>query len=152
MKKVLVASLIFIQSFSGFAAGPASSEGGHGQSGKSHRDNTALFPPQVADKSRSTPPQQAKLISPKFMQKVTSDKQKLEWSASPTADAYHIQVATDPNFKWLVAEDHWVKTTSFEVSGLQKGKHYYWRVASVKSDNDSMAMKNNFISSMFSAQ
>lgn len=152
MKNVLVVVLSFLQSFAVFASAPATSAGDHEQTGKAHRDNNALFPPQMADKSRATMPEQAKLISPKFMSKVTADKQKLEWSASPTADAYHVQVATDPNFKWLVADDHWVKATSFEVSGLQKGKHYYWRVASVKSDNDAMAMKNNFVSSMFSAE
>lgn len=148
MKNVLVALVVCAQSLVVFAG----ESGGHGGSGKAHRDNTALFPPQVADQSLSTPPAQAKLTSPAFMAKVTADSQKLEWSASPTADAYHVQVATDPNFKWLVADDHWVKTTSFDVSGLQKGKHYYWRVASVKSNNDSMSLKSNFVSSMFAAE
>ena len=148
MKNVLIALVVCAQSLVVFAG----ESGGHGGSGKAHRDNTALFPPHVADKSLSTAPAQAKLTAPAFMAKVSTDTQKLEWSASPTADSYHLQVATDANFKWLLVDDHWVKSTNYELKGLEKGKHYYWRVAAVKSDNDSMSLKSNFVSSMFAAE
>lgn len=146
MKNMLIAALV-LSSLSLFA-----NESGKHEEGKSHRDNGALFPPQMSDKSLATPPEQSRPMTPKFMAHVTSDKQTLEWSASATADAYHLQVATDPNFKWLVVDDHWVKSTTFEVTGLQKGKHYYWRVAAEKSNNDAMYLKNNFMSSMFSVE
>ncbi len=148
MKNVLIALVVCAQSLIVFAG----ESGGHGGSGKAHRDNTALFPPQVADKSLSTPPAQTKLTSPEFMAKIKADAQKLEWTASSSADSYHLQVATDPNFKWLMVDEHWVKATSYEVKGLQKGKHYYWRVAAVKSNNDPMSLKSNFVSSMFAAE
>ncbi|MFN7905693.1 MAG: fibronectin type III domain-containing protein [Pseudobdellovibrionaceae bacterium] len=143
MKIALMTLLLIAQSVVVLAAGA---------SGKSHRDNTALFPTLTPDKSFATPPPRTKLIAPAFMAKITSDKQKLEWSAATGADAYHVQVATDPNFKWLVVNEHWVKDTSFEVRDLEKEKHYYWRVAGVKSDNDAMYIKNNFVSSMFSTE
>jgi hypothetical protein len=61
-------------------------------------------------------------------------------------------VATDPNFKWIVAEDHFVKTNTFEFSKAEAGQKYFWRVAAYNTDNDSMYTKSNFTSSVFIAK
>lgn len=130
----------------------AAHEGGHGGGGKVHRDNSALFPPKQADATLSTPPAKTELQTPKFMDKVSGDSTELTWTAVTGADVYHVQVATDPNFKWLKADDHAVKGTSFKVSGLEKGKKYYWRVAGWKTNNMASTNKASFATSLFTVE
>ncbi|MBX3032610.1 MAG: fibronectin type III domain-containing protein [Bdellovibrionaceae bacterium] len=117
--------------------------------GQAHRDNTALFPQPKPDITRATPPAAPKLESPAFEAVINGDAATLKWQASNGATDYHVQVATDPNFKWLKAENHWVKSTSFDVSGLEKGKLYYWRVAAWKGDNNAATNKSPFAASSF---
>jgi hypothetical protein len=49
----------------------------------------------------------------------------------------------------LVTEDHFFKGTSFDVKNLEEGKHYFWRVSAVKSENQSRFRKSFFATSMF---
>lgn len=111
--------------------------------------DTNLFPPKKADKTKATQPGKVSLSEPAFMAKIKASNVTLKWAAVESADAYHVQVATDPNFKWLVANENMHKNTSFDVTGLEKGKHYYWRVAAEKSDNDPSYFKGWFSTSMF---
>lgn len=108
----------------------------------------SLFPEKQKIAKLSARPSVVDLVSPKFMAKVTGTA-KLEWKAVAGANAYHVQVATDPNFKWLIADDHFVKTNSFEVTKTEAGQKYYWRVAAENTENDSMFTKSNFVSSVF---
>jgi hypothetical protein len=109
----------------------------------------SLFPEPQKNPMQSDRPTTVKLSSPKFLSKISGAETKLDWEAVEGATHYHVQVATDPNFKWLVANDHWVKTNSFEAKNLEAGQKYFWRVAAVKSDNDSMYTKSLFVSSVF---
>ena len=109
----------------------------------------SFFPEKQKNPAQSARPTVVKLLAPKFLSKISSATTKLEWSAVEGASNYHVQVATDPNFKWLVANDQWVKTNSFEATQLEAGKKYYWRVASVKNANDAMFTKSLFVSSIF---
>ena len=136
-------------------------EGGRGHHAeKNHEDHheklgktmNSLFPQKQKDPSHSTRPTVVKLTSPKFLAKVSGASTKLEWTPAEGATAYHVQVATDPNFKWLVANELWVKGTSFEATQLEADKHYYWRVAAVKGENDSMFTKSLFVNSAFTTQ
>jgi hypothetical protein len=113
------------------------------------KEMNSLFPTKQKNPVQADRPTVVKLTAPKFLAKVSGASTKLEWSAVEGASSYHVQVATDPNFKWLVANDAFVKTNSFEATQLEAGKHYYWRVASVKSQNDSMFTKSLFVSSVF---
>lgn len=118
--------------------------------GKQHRDNTGLFPQPQADVAvRGTAPASPELTAPAFQSKITASEIALTWKASAGADAYHVQVATDPNFKWLKADEHWVKDTTFQVKDLEKGKHYYWRVAPWKNGNTAATNKGTFAISAF---
>lgn len=110
----------------------------------------SLFPEKQKNKANTTRPTTVKLTSPKFLANIATPSTKLEWSAGDGATSYHVQVATDPNFKWLVANEQFVKTNSFEVGNLEPGHKYYWRVASLKGENDSMFTKSLFVSSIFS--
>lgn len=120
------------------------------EAGGEHRDNTALFPQPKADvANKGTAPKPVELVAPAMHAKVAGSSVKLEWKASDGANSYHVQVATDPNFKWLTADDHWVKGTSFEAKDLEKGKLYYWRVAPWKDGNMAAANKGFFTPSSF---
>lgn len=157
--KFAIASLVFILALSiapkSVAAG-GGSEGGHGNKADHHKElgkkMNSLFPEKQQDTSHSTRPEVVKLTTPKFLGKVSGATAKLEWTAVQGASSYHVQVATDPNFKWLIAENHSVKGTTFEATSLEADKKYYWRVASVKGENDSMFTKSLFVSSAFTTQ
>lgn len=112
----------------------------------------SLFPQKEQNPAVSVRPSVVKLTSPKFLAKVSGATAKLEWTAANGASAYHVQVATDPNFKWLVANELWVKGTSFEATQLEADKNYYWRVAAVKGENESMFTKSLFVNSAFTTQ
>jgi hypothetical protein len=126
----------------------------HGEAKEGHDNLNAemnsLFPEKQKNAALADRPAVTKLTTPKFLAKVNGATTKLEWTAIPGATNYHVQVATDPNFKWLIANDHWVKTNSFDVANLQADQKYYWRVATVKDQNDSMSTKSLFVSSAFS--
>ena len=111
--------------------------------------NLNLFPPPQADLSKSARPAKPELLEPAYRAEVTSDSTTLKWSPVAMADAYNLQLATDPAFKWLVVNEELYKGTSFEAKGLEKGKHYFWRVAALKTDNAPTFMKGWFSLSTF---
>lgn len=112
-------------------------------------DMNGLFPPPKADLSLGERPTKPELSSPAFFQKIGDSKVTLEWKAVANAEVYHVQVATDPSFKWLVKEENLYKGTTLEVTGLEGGKHYYWRVSGVKPGNKAGHIQGAFASSMF---
>ena len=134
--------LVFAFSINALAAG-----GGTAVHKGSH--NMDIFPVHQADASLSTIPAKPALVAPAFGAKVPAGSVALQWKAVDTAQVYHVQVASDANFKWIVQEDHFVKATEFQASGLEAGKSYYWRVAAVKSDNMTGTMKSNFAANSF---
>lgn len=95
-----------------------------------------VFPTKQADKAKGTTPQKVELIEPKAFSQVIGPKVELQWKASEGATSYRVQVATDPNFKWLVTEKDFITETKFTVDGLEAGKEYHWRVFPWKKDND----------------
>ena len=148
MTKLAVTILsLFIFNFS-FANTEASAEKAHGKGMVEHHPET-LFPQPKANPAKRTIPGKAALIEPKFLAKITGTSTTLKWSPVAGAENYHLQVATDPNFKWLTVDNHFQKTVSFELSGLEAGKTYYWRVAAVKNSNNSMYTNSYFDSSSF---
>lgn len=131
----------------------ATAHTGHANAG--HKDHSAemnsLFPAKQQNPKLSARPSVVEITAPKFLSKVAGPA-KLEWKEARGANTYHVQVATDPNFKWLVAEDHFVKTNTFDFATVEAGKKYFWRVAAYNTDNDSMFTKSNFTSSVFIAK
>jgi hypothetical protein len=120
-----------------------------GSGSKSHKDNTTLFPKLNPDISMATPPPATKLSAPAFQAVINNDNTELAWMPSDGADRYHVQVATDPNFKWLFKDEHNIVGTKLNVSGLEKGKTYFWRVAPWKSGNMASTNKGTFTKSYF---
>ncbi len=152
--KILVALCSFALSFtlasSAFAAGGEEHGGGHGggHGGLTEKMN-ALFPQPTDKAEKRDVPAKPELVSPAYFTSIKGDKVTIQWKAVTGADEYHVQVATDANFKWLVKEDHHAKETSMEVAGLEAGKHYFWRVAAVKTKNWDTFRKSFFAMSMF---
>lgn len=147
MKKIL--SILISVLFITFNLGQAESEP-HGQAGaKAKHDPGSLFPQPKLNKSKTTPPPATELMEPAFMAKITGNSVKLRWSSVAGAENYHLQIATDPNFKWLTLDNHFQKTISYDVTDLAPGKTYYWRVAAVRNSNDATYIKGDFVKSMF---
>ena len=113
---------------------------GHG-SGK-------VFPAAVNDLENSKIPEAVELIEPAFSATL-SQEATLKWKEAKDAENYHVQVATDPNFKWLVADEHLYKGTSFQVKNLEAGLHYYWRVAASNQTKWAGSTHGYFSKSMF---
>jgi len=112
-------------------------------------DPNKLFPQPKMNKTKSTPPAKTELIEPAFMAQIPGTTVTLKWNAVDTAENYHLQVATGPNFKWLKVNENFVKRPSYDLSGLEAGHKYYWRVAAVKNSNDPMYIKGPFEVSSF---
>ena len=151
MKLVFALVVFFLAlglTFKTVAAGTGGGSHGGGHGDLSARMNS-LFPEKQKNPAVGTAPRQTKLVSPKFMSKVPGGAVKLEWSETAGATNYHVQVATDPNFKWVILNNHFAKGTSIDFSTAEAGKRYFWRVAAVKDDNISMHTKSNFVSSAF---
>ncbi len=111
-----------------------------------------LFPPKQPIKELSTRPEVPKNLDPAPFAKVGTNV-VLKWGTAEGANQYHLQVATDPNFKWLVYNGETETNTSYALSGLESGKFYYWRVWSKKSNNDPTYMKSaSFAKSVFKTQ
>jgi hypothetical protein len=120
--------------------------------GERHDQKAPLFVQPEADLSKSTPPSAPELLEPEFMAKINGATTTLKWKSVAMADYYTVQLATDPNFKWLVANEFMHKSTSLEAKGLEAGKHYYWRVFAGKSSNEPSYTKSIAAKSMFQVQ
>ena len=123
---------------------------------KGHGDLNAkmnsLFPAKQQNAELTLRPSIADIKSPAFLSTVTQGNVKLEWAASYGATDYHLQVATDPNFKWLVVNEKFVKATNYNFTQAEPGHRYFWRVAGFKSGNNSSFTKSNFASSAFNVK
>ena len=112
----------------------------------------AILPEKQADKKLANRPEKVKLVSPKFLSAISGTTAKLEWTEASGANFYHVQVSKDAGFNnrsMYVADEKWVKGTSFDVTNLEAGHKYFWRVAAVNSENDSQFTKSLFTSSAF---
>jgi hypothetical protein len=149
--KIAISLLAFAMTLA-LTAKSLANEGGHEEGGEHHglaAKMNALFPQPADHPDKRKVPEKPELSSPAYFTEIKGDKATLQWKAVEGADEYHVQVATDPNFKWLAANDYHVKATSFDVSGLEAGKHYFWRVAAVKSENWKTFRRSFFAGSMF---
>lgn len=148
MLSVTVFMMVMAGVFSNaLAAEDAHKAAGHG--GEAHGDghHSVGVPQPVADATKTTLPTKVTLTEPKALAVVGSTVD-LKWTASTGADVYHVQVAKDPRFKWLVVDNHNVTGESFKTPALEAGP-YFWRVAGRKPSNDSTYTKGYFTNSSF---
>lgn len=112
----------------------------------------AIMPEKTANKSVTQRPSTVKLKSPQALSTISGATAQLEWENSDQVQFYHVQVSKDAGFNnrsMYVADDKWVKGTTFEITNLEPGQKYFWRVAAVKTDNDSQFTKSLFVNSSF---
>lgn len=152
--KILVSVIAFALTLALTAPSTAKAAGGGGGSAADHHKvltekMNALFPPPKQNLEARIAPKTPELAGPAYLAQVSGGTANLQWKAVPTADEYHVQVATDPNFKWLVANEYHVKQNSFEARGLEAGKQYFWRVAAVKTTNWVTFRRSFFATSTF---
>ena len=123
---------------------------GHGAHKK--HDHSAvlnsLFPEKKPDRGMVQVPAKVQLSSPAFLATVGTQV-KIEWQESFGGAEYHVQIATDPNFKWLLVNEKFHKGTSFDFTAPEAGKKYYWRVAGFNRNNTASYTKSAFASSAF---
>jgi hypothetical protein len=100
-------------------------------------------------KEKATTPMTIEKLAPAFFSSINSNTVKLTWSESVGAKLYHLQIAEDANFKWLVVDKNLFEGTNFEFTNFKTGMHYFWRVAGVNPDNKESYIKGPFSSSMF---
>ncbi|WP_413558914.1 fibronectin type III domain-containing protein [Bdellovibrio sp. HCB209] len=153
--KIFASLLVFALTLA-LTAPAISAEEGHGHGGPTHHSKEELgkrmrelFPEKPVDEMAQTIPAKPELTSPDYFAAIKGETVTLKWKEAKDAQEYHVQVATDANFKWLVADDQHVKATTFDVTKLEAGKHYFWRVASVRPNNWSTFRKSYFAMSMF---
>lgn len=134
---------------------PAQSE--HGASAKGHEEGlpakmNSLYPTKQPDPTHATRPSVTEVVAPAFLASVPAGTIKLEWKPAQGATGYHLQVATDPNFKWLVVNEKFLKETQFDFTKAEAGQSYFWRVAGTKGDNNPGYTKANFAGSAFNVK
>ncbi|HPI40377.1 MAG TPA: fibronectin type III domain-containing protein [Pseudobdellovibrionaceae bacterium] len=149
--QILALSLLTF-SLNSLASGPAADHAAdHGSEGK-HPDKATkmanVLRQPVSDPLLSQIPQAPTLVSPVAYSQVSTESVTLKWNPSEGANEYHLQVASDVNFKWLIQDQPFVVGTEATLN-LSKGKNYFWRVAAVKSDNKTTHRKSNFSNSTF---
>ncbi len=155
MKTFAIIAATIILSLNTFAADNAGA--GHGATGKDwshkrHEQVAQVYPEFDVNKAAVIKPEKVQLVAPAFLAKVTGQTVKLEWTAAGGAQNYHIQVSKDAGFNnrsMYVAEDKFVSGTSFEVSQLEPGVIYFWRVAAHNKNQEAMYAKSLFVSSVF---
>lgn len=97
-------------------------------------DYTNKYQKPEANTELSVRPAAPTLTAPKALSKLATTETELKWDAVTTAEGYHVQVSADPGF-FNLHLDQYLKETTAKVSGLEKGKIYYWRVAATKASN-----------------
>ncbi len=127
---------------------PAEHGGGHGDL---NAKMNSLFPTKMPVPEMKQRPSVVEIKSPSFLGNVGAGPVKLEWNEVKGATNYHVQVATDPNFKWLVVNEKFIKETTYNFTA-EAGQRYYWRVASYNGGNANSFTKSNFVSSAFNVK
>ena len=82
-----------------------------------------------------------KLKSPANNENVPVGSIKLLWKRNKFSHSFHLQVASDPEFKDIIVDDSLTADTtidvcSFSVNLSEKNSTYYWRVLSYNNDNN----------------
>lgn len=128
-----------------FAAG---SKDDHKEGAKAHKDWNEVFKQPMSNTALSQIPDQTQLLEPAFLTQVKGNEVTLKWK-SIEGVKYHLQVATDQNFKWLVVNDHLVTYTEYALKNLQPNQQYFWRVFTQKPENMLSYTKGLAVSSAF---
>ncbi|HTR81112.1 MAG TPA: FlgD immunoglobulin-like domain containing protein [Bacteroidota bacterium] len=110
-----------------------------GQSGWSGPWSFRTIPAQPAAPSPASPASGAVVDSTTVV---------VAWNGSQNASSYRLQVSSDSLFGSSMYDDSGLTTTSQQVSGLQHGAKYFWRVNAKNSGGtSSWSQESNFVTS-----
>lgn len=146
--RLLLSLVVFGVIVGGIFNTSIAAEEGHHEGTEAHEKDPGV-PQPVYDLSKGKLPGLVKLLEPKALSTVTGTSVTLKWQPVEHAEVYHVQVAKDPRYKWLVTENYDVKGESFELSGLEAGHQYFWRVAARNPSHDAGWTKGAFTASSF---
>jgi hypothetical protein len=102
---------------------------------KGEKDWNQIFKQPVTNGALAQPPAATQIIEPAFMSEVKGSEITLKWKPVEGAK-YHLQVAKDPMYKWLVVNEPLVTYTEYSLKQLQPKTQYFWRVYTQKPDNN----------------
>lgn len=142
--KLFISTLLVLVCHVALAADP---KGDH-QDGAKHKDWNEVFKQPVSNLQLSEIPAKTQLLEPAFLAPVTGTEVTLKWKPVENVK-YHLQVATDANFKWLVVNEHLVDYTEYNLKNLQSKQQYFWRVYTFKQGNKLGYSKSLSASSSF---
>ena len=83
------------------------------------------------------PPSAPTLLSPPNNETGVSVNPILSWNASSGAETYTLQVSKNSNMSSPVVNQSGITGTSYQVTGLENGTQYYWRVRAVNAGGTS---------------
>jgi hypothetical protein len=75
--------------------------------------------------------------APQNKAKFSGDKADFTWSASMEAASYRFQLARNPGFTSLVADEKALRNTNYTTTAKLVPGEYFWRVGSTRADGDS---------------
>ncbi len=117
-----------------------------------HEEKFIIYHKSEPNSTLGVPPQRPKLLSPAPLSEVTGSEVVLKWNPSEEADSYSLQVSDDANFFKFTINEPSISKTEFTATGLQKDKIYYWRVAAIKSQNNTGFTKSLYNRSSFTVK
>lgn len=150
LMKLFISILSLITLISYPVSFAADHESGHKEE-KSHKDWNEVFKQPVGNEALAQAPEKTQIIEPTFLAPITGSEVTLKWT--PVVGVkYHLQVATDPNFKWLVMDEALVTYTEYNLKNITAGQQYFWRVYTQKPENNNSYTKGPAVSSSFEVQ
>lgn len=120
----------------------------HKEGEHAEKDWNEVFKQPVMNNTLTQMPAQSQLLEPAFMAQVKAPEVVLKWKPVEGVK-YHLQVATDPNYKWLIANEQLVSFNEFALKNLKPNQQYFWRVFTQKPDNQRGYTKSLAVGSEF---
>jgi len=148
MKLVIKALILLAISMTGSSLQAETPNAGAQESKDTHHDWNKVFPQPSPNLARGTIPNMTKIIAPAFMAQIPAAGTTLKWEQVPGV-FYHLQVATDANFKWLVSDQPMIKANEYEIKDLKPGQQYFWRVFTQNPENKNGYTKSAAVRSVF---
>lgn len=120
----------------------------HSSEAPAAHDWNKVFPQPTPNLALGTIPPSSEIVAPAYMSKVPAGEVTLKWKPVPHV-MYHLQVATDPNYKWLVADEKLITYTEYKLKAAKPNQQYFWRIYTQATDNKPGYTKGAAVSSEF---
>ncbi len=124
--------------------------GGSHSDGHSGKEYLNFYPSHKPVKAKTQMPPAVIIEQPKPFEKISSSSVVLKWAPQDQTQNYHLQIAKDPQFKWLIVEKNPITAHQFELDLTPDSpEQIFWRVAPLSPSNDNGYTKGPFSASSF---